>query len=84
MFRYGLFGYYWQLALKSLKRNPALSTLMVLAIAIGIGACMTTLTVYSLMASDPIPQKATSCLLSGSTAGTRTGRGMNRTSRRRS
>ena len=58
MFRYGLFGYYWQLALKSLKRNPALSTLMVLAIAIGIGACMTTLTVYSLMASDPIPQKS--------------------------
>lgn len=58
MLRYGLFGYYWQLALKSLKRNPILSTLMVLAIAIGIGACMTTLTVYSLMAADPIPAKS--------------------------
>lgn len=53
-----MFRYYIQLALKSLKRNPVLSTLMVLAIAIGIGACMTTLTVYSLMASDPIPQKS--------------------------
>ena len=53
-----MFRYYLQLALKSLKRNPVLSTLMVLAIAIGIGACMTTLTVYSLMAADPIPQKS--------------------------
>lgn len=53
-----MFRYYLQLALKSLKRNPVLSTLMVLAIAIGIGACMTTLTVYSLMAADPIPEKS--------------------------
>ncbi len=53
-----MFRYYLHLALKSLKRNPILSTLMVLAIAIGIGACMTTLTVYSLMAADPIPQKS--------------------------
>ena len=53
-----MFRYYLQLALKSLKRNPALSSLMVLAIAIGIGACMTTLTVYSLMAADPIPEKS--------------------------
>lgn len=53
-----MFHYYLQLALKSLRRNPILSALMVLAIAIGIGACMTTLTVYSLMAADPIPQKS--------------------------
>lgn len=53
-----MFNYYLQLALKSLRRNPILSALMVLAIAIGIGACMTTLTVYSLMAADPIPQKS--------------------------
>ena len=53
-----MFRYYLQLALKSLKRNPVLSALMVMAIAIGIGACMTTLTVYSLMAADPIPQKS--------------------------
>src|SRR3990167_2918751 len=53
-----MFHYYLQLALKSLRRNPILSALMVLAIAIGIGACMTTLTVYSLMAADPIPDKS--------------------------
>jgi len=53
-----MFSYYLQLALKSLKRNPVLSALMVMAIAIGIGACMTTLTVLSLMAADPIPQKS--------------------------
>lgn len=50
--------YYLRLALTSLKKNPGLSLLMVLAIAIGIATCMTTLTVYSQMSNDPIPQKS--------------------------
>ena len=39
-----MFGYYLDLALRSLKRNKVLTALMVLAIALGIGASMTTLT----------------------------------------
>ncbi|MEP1446975.1 MAG: ABC transporter permease [Paraglaciecola sp.] len=53
-----MFGYYIKLALKSVKRNPILSLLMVTAIALGIGACMTTITVNYLMSADPIPQKS--------------------------
>lgn len=53
-----MFAYYLRLALKSIKRNAILSTLMVMAIALGIGACMTTITVTYLMSADPIPQKS--------------------------
>ncbi|MBA3562627.1 MAG: ABC transporter permease [Gammaproteobacteria bacterium] len=53
-----MFRYYLRLALLSLKRNPILSTLMVAAIGIGIGVCMTALTVYYLMSADPIPAKS--------------------------
>jgi putative ABC transport system permease protein len=35
-----MFWYYIRLSLLSYKRNPVLSTLMVLAIAIGVGAYM--------------------------------------------
>jgi putative ABC transport system permease protein len=50
--------YYIDLALRSLKRNKALTMVMVLAIALGIGASMTTLTVYYVLAGDPIPHKS--------------------------
>jgi putative ABC transport system permease protein len=53
-----MFGYYIKLALKSLKRNPILSLLMITAIALGIGASMTTITVNYLMSADPIPHKS--------------------------
>lgn len=53
-----MFAYYLRLSFASLKRHPALSALMVLAIAIGIGVCMTTLTVHTLMSADPIPWKS--------------------------
>jgi len=33
-----MFGYYFALALRSLRRNPALTTLMIIAIGVGIGA----------------------------------------------
>ncbi|HEX7324928.1 MAG TPA: hypothetical protein VF292_06205 [Rhodanobacteraceae bacterium] len=42
-----MFGYYLQLAWRSLRRSPVLSALMVLAIGLGIGASMTTLTVVA-------------------------------------
>ncbi len=53
-----MFGYYLKLGLLSIRRNPVLSALMVAAIAIGIGACMTVITVYYVMSGDPIPQKS--------------------------
>jgi len=53
-----MFGYYLDLAIRSLKRNRLLTVLMVLAIAIGIGASMTTLTVMHLLSGDPLPGKS--------------------------
>jgi putative ABC transport system permease protein len=53
-----MFGYYLDLALRSLMRNKVLTALMVLALALGIGASMTTLTVLRLLSGDPLPQKS--------------------------
>ena len=53
-----MFGYYLDLALRSLKRNKALTALMVVAIALGIGASMTTLTVLHVLSGDPLPGKS--------------------------
>ncbi|MGI9203826.1 MAG: ABC transporter permease [Woeseiaceae bacterium] len=53
-----MFKYNVKLALKSMRRNPIMTGLMIAAIAIGIGVSMTTLTVYYLMASNPIPAKS--------------------------
>ena len=53
-----MFSYYVRLALASIRRTPVLSGLMVLALGLGIGAFMTTFTVYYLMSGDPIPHKS--------------------------
>lgn len=53
-----MFGYYLDLALRSLKRNKVLTALMVLAIALGIGASMTTLTVLHVLSGDPLPGRS--------------------------
>lgn len=50
--------YYFGLALKSFRRNKVLTVLMVLAIALGIGASMTTLTVFHVLSGDPLPGKS--------------------------
>jgi putative ABC transport system permease protein len=49
-----MFGYYLRLALKSFSRNPGITALMVLAIALGIAVCVMTLTVYHAMSGNPI------------------------------
>ena len=51
-------GYYFRLALRSLRANPMLSALMVLALAVGIGTCMTTLTVLHVLSGDPLPGRS--------------------------
>ncbi|MGB8716360.1 MAG: ABC transporter permease [Rhodanobacteraceae bacterium] len=53
-----MLSYYLNLALRSLKRNRVLTGLMVLAIALGIGAAMTTLTVLHVLSGDPLPDKS--------------------------
>ncbi|MBS0379081.1 MAG: ABC transporter permease [Proteobacteria bacterium] len=49
-----LLGYYSHLALRSFRRNPGLTALMVLAIAFGVAVCIMTLTVYHAMSGNPI------------------------------
>ncbi|QEE25550.1 FtsX-like permease family protein [Rhodanobacter glycinis] len=53
-----MFGYYLDLAWRSLKRTPVLTGLMVLAIGLGIGASMTMLTVLHVMTDDPMPGRS--------------------------
>lgn len=53
-----LYANYAELALTASRRTPALTVLIVLAIAIGIGTCMSMLTLYRAMSRDPIPSKS--------------------------
>src|ERR1700733_9968940 len=53
-----MFGYYFDLALRSLRRNVALTALMVAVVGFGIGASMTVLTTLRALALDPIPGKS--------------------------
>ena len=49
-----MFGYYLQLALRNLRRNPGLTALMIGAVALGIAVCVMTLTMYHAMSGNPI------------------------------
>ncbi len=53
-----MFLHYLELAARSARASKGLSALMVLALGLGIGACMTTLTVYHVLSGDPIPAKS--------------------------
>jgi len=53
-----MFSYYLKLGWLSIRRNPFLSALMIAAIAVGIGASMTIITVNHVMSGNPIPQKS--------------------------
>jgi putative ABC transport system permease protein len=53
-----MFKYYLQLGLRSLRRNPVLTALMVMAIGFGVASSMTTYTVFRAMSGDPIPWKS--------------------------
>lgn len=47
-------GYYTRLALRSFRRNPGATVVMVCAIALGIGVCVVTMTVYHAVSGNPI------------------------------
>lgn len=53
-----MFSYDLRLALQSLRRNPGLTALMVLAVGLGIAVCTVTFTVYHAMATNPIPDRS--------------------------
>ena len=53
-----MFPYYLRLALASFKRNPGLTALMVMAIALGIAVCMITLTGYRAAANNPAGERS--------------------------
>jgi putative ABC transport system permease protein len=53
-----MWGYYLRLGFASLRRNPVLTALMVLTLAVGVSASMTTLTILLGMSGDPIPHKS--------------------------
>jgi len=53
-----MFSYYLKLGWLSIRRNPLLSSLMVAAIAVGIGASMSIITVNYVMSSNPIAHKS--------------------------
>lgn len=53
-----MFFYYIRLAALSYRRNPVLSSLMVMAVAIGVGAYMVVFTLNYVMGGDPIPHKS--------------------------
>ncbi len=53
-----MFMYHLRLARMSLMKQPLLTALMVGAIGVGIGACMTVMTLYYTMSKDPIPEKS--------------------------
>lgn len=53
-----MFAYYLRLGFSSLRRAPVITALIVLILAVGIGASMTSLTMFLVMSGDPIPQKS--------------------------
>ncbi|GGC67921.1 ABC transporter permease [Undibacterium terreum] len=58
-----MFKYYFLLGVRSLRRNPALTALMVLTLAVGVAASVSTLTILQVMSSDPIPHKSSRLLV---------------------
>jgi putative ABC transport system permease protein len=53
-----MLAYYFMLGVRSLRRNPALTALMILTLAVGVAASISTLTILYVMSGDPIPHKS--------------------------
>jgi putative ABC transport system permease protein len=53
-----MFAYYFELGLRSLRRNPVLTALMVMAIGFGVAASMTTYAVFRAVSGNPLPNKS--------------------------
>lgn len=53
-----MFRYYVKLGLLSIRNNPVLSALMIAAIGVGIGTCMTIVNIHYVMGRNPIPDRS--------------------------
>lgn len=53
-----MFSYYFGLGLRSLRRNPMLTALMIMAIGFGVAASMITWSVFRAVSGNPIPGKS--------------------------
>jgi putative ABC transport system permease protein len=53
-----MLGYYIDLAVRSLKRSPGLTLLMILTVGFGVAASMVTYSVFRAVSGDPIPWKS--------------------------
>ena len=53
-----MFLYHLRMARMSLMKQPLLTALMIGAIGVGVGACVTVFTLYYTMSKDPIPEKS--------------------------
>ena len=69
-----MFGYYLQLALRNLRRNPGLTALMIGAVALGIAVCVMTLTMYRAMSGTRSGGRTTCSTPSPWISGTRSSR----------
>jgi putative ABC transport system permease protein len=53
-----MLAYQLRIALKSLRRNPVMSTLLVAGIALGIAISTSSVTTYYMLSGNPIPEKS--------------------------
>jgi len=53
-----MFAYYLHLGLRSLRRNPVLTALMVIAIGFGVSSSIISYAVFRATSNNPIPQKS--------------------------
>lgn len=53
-----MWHYYFFLGIRNLRRNPLLTALMILTLAIGVAASVSTLTILHVMSGNPIPHKS--------------------------
>jgi putative ABC transport system permease protein len=58
-----MFRYYLFLGVRNLLRNPMLTALMVLTLAVGVAASIATLTILHIMSGNPIPHKSAKLLV---------------------
>jgi putative ABC transport system permease protein len=60
-----MFAYYFMLGVRSLRRNPVLTALMVLTLAVGVAASVSTLTILHMMSAIRSRTRATACSCPG-------------------
>ena len=53
-----MFTYYFNLGMRSLSRNVAITGLMILLIAVGVAGSITTYSLLSVLSADPLPLKS--------------------------